>query len=138
MSRPRLKEVTQTQLVQVSCIVCTECNTHDPVCDQCNKPLRGLVTHIDDPCDEHATRHFCTASCLVTWGVENAIDPPTQAQVGEHKTEKVKELAEKWGLKLETIEASTCPYGDLNQHMNDTANCELGDECVYSGKPVTL
>jgi hypothetical protein len=58
--------------------------------------------------------------------------------ISEHKSEKVKELAEKWGLKLETIVATTCPYGDLNQHLSDTANCELGDECVYSGKPVTL
>jgi len=30
--------------------------------------------------------------------------------------------------------ATTCPYGDLHQHLNDTANCELGEECVYSPK----
>ena len=32
------------------------------------------------------------------------------------------------------IEATTCPYGPLEQHLNDTANCELGDECVFAVK----
>ena len=38
-------------------------------------------------------------------------------------------------MKSNHIIATTCPYGSLEQHLNDTANCELGDGCVYSPKP---
>lgn len=33
------------------------------------------------------------------------------------------------------IVTTTCPYGDLDQHLNDTANCE-DPHCVFIGKPI--
>lgn len=52
------------------------------------------------------------------------------------KNMTLEELWEYAGLRVKRIVATTCPYGDLDQHLAGTANCELGDECVYSPKPL--
>ena len=57
-------------------------------------------------------------------------------RIARHKGISIEEVQKRLDAVCDIV-ATTCPYGDLNAHLNDTANCELGDECVHSGRPVT-
>ena len=82
---------------------------------------------------------FVTPEWIHGAGKSEAIPNPTNVilldEVLAGKSDTMRKLAAQAGLPVENIVVTTCPYGDLTQHLNDTANCELGLECVYSGVP---